>query len=171
MKDTAQYGFTLIELMIVVAIIGILAALALPAYQDYTIRARVSEGLVASSSAKTNVIDMLAFGNPDANVAGYALSYSVPTTSRNLAGANIAAATGLITLTMTAASGGAGSTLTIMPYLGAALPGNPLPVGTGSFTPPQDSVKFRCASAGAVPLATGQPAGTLAARFAPTECR
>ncbi len=50
-----QQGFTLIELMIVVAIIGILAAIAIPAYQDYTIRAQVSEGLTLSSGAKSAV--------------------------------------------------------------------------------------------------------------------
>jgi len=50
-----QQGFTLIELMIVVAIIGILAAIALPAYQDYTVRAKVSEGIIAASSAKATV--------------------------------------------------------------------------------------------------------------------
>ncbi len=53
MFKQAQKGFTLIELMIVVAIIGILAAVALPAYQDYTVRARVSELILAASSAKT----------------------------------------------------------------------------------------------------------------------
>jgi len=55
MKRTLQQGFTLIELMIVVAIIGILAAVALPAYQDYTVRAKVSEAVIAGSSAKSAI--------------------------------------------------------------------------------------------------------------------
>jgi type IV pilus assembly protein PilA len=57
MKHTMQKGFTLIELMIVVAIIGILAAVALPAYQDYTIRAKVSELMLSASSARTCVTE------------------------------------------------------------------------------------------------------------------
>jgi len=55
MKRQLQQGFTLIELMIVVAIIGILAAVALPAYQDYTVRAKVSEVILAASAGKTAV--------------------------------------------------------------------------------------------------------------------
>ncbi len=55
---TLQKGFTLIELMIVVAIIGILAAVALPAYQDYTIRAKVSEVILAASSCRTSVTEV-----------------------------------------------------------------------------------------------------------------
>jgi type IV pilus assembly protein PilA len=57
---TLQKGFTLIELMIVVAIIGILAAIAIPAYQDYTIRAQVSEGLTLASDIKAGVAEYLA---------------------------------------------------------------------------------------------------------------
>ena len=57
MKRSIQKGFTLIELMIVVAIIGILAAVALPAYQDYTVRAKVSEVVLAASSCRTGITE------------------------------------------------------------------------------------------------------------------
>lgn len=69
-----QQGFTLIELMIVVAIIGILAAIAIPAYQDYTIRAKVTEGLNAASAAKQSVSEYyITVGRmpTDADAAGF----------------------------------------------------------------------------------------------------
>ena len=59
MKRSLQQGFTLIELMIVVAIIGILAAVALPAYQDYTVRAKVSEAILAASSCRTSITETI----------------------------------------------------------------------------------------------------------------
>ncbi len=58
LQKTIQKGFTLIELMIVIAIIGILASVALPAYQDYTVRAQVSEGAIAASSIKIGVTEL-----------------------------------------------------------------------------------------------------------------
>src|SRR5262245_21486853 len=62
MKKRLQQGFTLIELMIVVAIIGILAAVALPAYQDYTIRAKISEVILALSACRTSITEVYQSG-------------------------------------------------------------------------------------------------------------
>ena len=83
MNKQVQKGFTLIELMIVVAIIGILAAVAIPAYQDYTVRAKVTEGITAVGAAKAGVIDFYMAKNsfPSSNAeAGLGSSTDYATT-------------------------------------------------------------------------------------------
>ena len=80
---TVQKGFTLIELMIVIAIIGILAAIALPAYQDYTVRAKVSEGAIAASALKVGVAEMLA-DDGMAGVLAYSTEIALPASQLEL---------------------------------------------------------------------------------------
>lgn len=99
-----QAGFTLIELMIVIAIIAILLSIAIPAYQDYTIRARVSEGLNLAAVAKMAVSETaISTGVLPANAA--AAGYVSPAATTNVASIGIAA-NGVITITYTAAAGG-----------------------------------------------------------------
>jgi type IV pilus assembly protein PilA len=131
MKRSMQKGFTLIELMIVVAIIGILAAVALPAYQDYTVRAKVSEIILAASSAKVAVAEaaqaggsMGAIGSVATQTSKYVASVSYAFTDgsngvitavgqgdANITGkgvqfAGVLANNGQVVWTCTAASGG-----------------------------------------------------------------
>ncbi len=108
MKRSMQKGFTLIELMIVVAIIGILAAVALPAYQDYTVRAKVSEVMLAASAGKVAVSESAAALGAIPNTASLTIDSM---SSKYVSGT--AYTTGVITATAQGDTAITGSTITM----------------------------------------------------------
>lgn len=94
-----QQGFTLIELMIVVAIIAILAAIALPAYQDYTTRAKVSEVIVMAAPAKLAVTETSSSLGGLTNVTDVNSGYTFPGATKYVSGITVAATGGVVTAT------------------------------------------------------------------------
>lgn len=157
MKRQFQKGFTLIELMIVVAIIGILAAVALPAYQDYTVRARVSEVVLAASSCRVSLTDAVA-NSPTAAVANINQACNVEPTKMVTSGA--ADANGVITIVgnhtnLGGITAAAANSISLRPYVGEAVLA-PTTMGGKTIT------EWRCG-----PAATnGMPA-----RYLPGSCK
>jgi len=170
MFNKMQKGFTLIELMIVVAIIGILAAIAIPAYQDYTIRAKVTEGLNLADSAKTAVAESWQSGGTTGLTAAAASWNSSFVATKYVSNVQVAAATGVISINyaqLQIPQIGATNLLTLTPQINKT--------ALGAANTLSGNIDWACSSAANLTatnqgLVVGTP-GTIATKYVPSNCK
>jgi len=173
-RRIAARGFTLIELMIVLAIVGVIAAYAIPAYQDYLARSRVGEGLSLASSARLAVAENAASGN------AFPAGFTKPPATRNVESVQIDDNTGQITVAFTTRVAPAGSnTLVLVPSVpdNADEPTARVALSKGSVQ--GGTVTWECFAGGKTASSLGAPgagpapveAATLPSNLAPPECR
>jgi len=167
-----QHGFTLIELMIVVAIIGILAAVAIPAYQDYTIRSKVTEGLVLASAAKVGVSEGY-YSNDIAGLLAGSVEYTNNfTATKYVDDITIDPANGVIEITYNAAANG-------IPQLAGAnqITLTPSIAGVALILGLTGNIDWACVSSTSTTAGTTRglpftaPGNPVEARYAPSECK
>ena len=155
MKRT-EHGFTLIELMIVVAIIGILAAIAIPAYQDYMVRAKVTELVNAAGICKTSVTDYYQAKGvmpPDATSAGCTNQGTANAAAATVAGTGIITMNAVGSLAIQLTGAGSGTTLSYAPL-----------ASTGALAAGGAAIaEWNCTSAKA--------GSTIASKYLPANCR
>ena len=147
-----------------------LASVALPAYQDYTVRARVSEGLGLASAAKTNVLDIVNSGSIATAANGYKTGYSWTGATKNIASIDIAANTGAITITTMPAAGG--GSLLLVPYTKSGTSDSALPAPSATSVTVEGAVQWKCLAKGAdafvgVPV----PTDALDKKYVPSDCK
>ena len=182
MLKQIQKGFTLIELMIVIAIIGILAAIALPAYQDYTVRTRVSEGLVLASAAKQAISEVATAADLTAAATAWnAQSGNLGATSKYVTSmlftVPVGPTQGELTITYTNGTvgipAGGGNVLVLAPFIKFGPAAGDI-AQFGAFSN-AGTIDWACASiTKATATARNMGAitnGTLLARYAPSECK
>ena len=172
MLNKMQKGFTLIELMIVVAIIGILAAIAIPAYQDYTIRAKVTEGLNLADSAKTAVAESWQSGGATglkAAATSWNTSFVSSGATKYVTNIQINTTSGAITVSYNAVAIpqlGTAVNLVLTPYIATIAIPNTL----------AGNIDWACTSAGNATAAAQSLPAALAAngvftKYVPTNCK